>query len=249
MDAEGITAAEAAPKAAAMNNLAAAYYITAQGVPFIHAGEEMLRSKPDAAQEIGFNHNSYNAGDEINSIKWGKLADELVATSVDYYTGLIAFREAHPAMRLTSKSDVIASMTELETENLNVVAFLNNGAGIDDAIVSIFNADSEAHTVTLPEGKWSVQVNKTTAGTEALKIVEGTVEVESTSAMILVEAPADAVVTVPETEPATEPATEPVVEEVEEASASVGEIIAIVIIALAAIAAIGAAVVLEKKKK
>ena len=188
----------------------------------------------------------------VNSIKWGKLADELVADSVDYYTGLIAFREAHPAMRLTEKSDVIASMTELETDDLNVVAFLNNGAGIDDAIVSIFNADSESHTVTLPEGKWSVQVNKTTAGTESLKIVEGTVEVESTSAMILVEAPADAVVTAPETEApteaATEPATEPVVVE-EESSASVGEIIAIVIIALAAIAAIAAAVILEKKKK
>ena len=208
MDAEGITAAEAAPKAAAMNNLAAAYYITAQGVPFIHAGEEMLRSKPDSAQENGFNHNSYNAGDEINSIKWGNLADELVATTVDYYTGLIAFREAHPAMRLTTKADIIASMTDLETEDMNVVAFLNNGAGIDDAIVSIFNADSVSHTVTLPEGKWSVQVNKTTAGTESLKVVEGTVEVEGTSAMILVEAPADAVVDSSADENAEAPAAE-----------------------------------------
>ena len=208
MDAEGITAAEAAPKAAAMNNLAAAYYITAQGVPFIHAGEEMLRSKPDSAQENGFNHNSYNAGDEINSIKWGNLADELVATTVDYYAGLIAFREAHPAMRLTTKADIIASMTDLETEDMNVVAFLNNGAGIDDAIVSIFNADSVSHTVTLPEGKWSVQVNKTTAGTESLKVVEGTVEVEGTSAMILVEAPADAVVDSSADENAEAPAAE-----------------------------------------
>ena len=46
---------------------------------------------------------------------------------------------------------------------------------------SIFNADSVAHTVTLPEGKWSICVNKTTAGTEVLRTVEGTVEVESTS--------------------------------------------------------------------
>ena len=29
-----------------MNNLAAAIYMTSQGVPFIHAGEEMLRSNP-----------------------------------------------------------------------------------------------------------------------------------------------------------------------------------------------------------
>ena len=195
MDATGSTAEEAAPQAAAMNNLGAAYYITAQGVPFIHAGEEMLRSKPDAQQEVGFNHNSYNAGDEINSFKWGNLSDELVASTVDYYTGLIAFRKAHPALRLTSKEDVSAAMTELETEDLNVVAFVNNGAGMEEAIVSIFNADAAAHTVTLPEGKWSVCVNKTTAGTESLAVVEGTVEVEPTSAMILVQADPDAAVT------------------------------------------------------
>ena len=204
MDATGCTAEEAAAQAAAMNNLGAAYYITAQGVPFIHAGEEMLRSKPDAQQEVGFNHNSYNAGDEINAIRWDKLQDELVASSHAYYQGLIAFRAAHPAMRLTTKADVIAAMTEIETYNNNVVAFVNNGAGLEDAIISIFNADSVANTVELPEGKWAVCVNKNTAGTEALAIVEGTVEVDATSAMILVAADPNAEVTQPETEPEVE---------------------------------------------
>jgi pullulanase len=178
-----------------MNNLGAAYYITAQGIPFIHAGEEMLRSKPDAMQENGFNHNSYNAGDEINAIRWNKLQEELVASTHAYYQGLIAFRNAHPAMRLTTKADITAAMTELETENLNVVAFVNNGAGMEKAIVSIFNADAAAQIVTLPEGKWAICVNKTTAGTEVLGVAEGSVQVEATSAMILVEADADAEVT------------------------------------------------------
>ena len=200
MDATGCSAEEAAAQAAAMNNLGAAYYITAQGVPFIHAGEEMLRSKPDAQQEAGFNHNSYNAGDEINAIRWDKLQEELVASTHAYYQGLIAFRAAHPAMRLTTKADVIAAMTEIETYNNNVVAFINNGAGLEDAIISIFNADSVANTVELPEGKWAVCVNKTAAGTEALAIVEGTVEVDATSAMILVAADPNAEVTQPETE-------------------------------------------------
>ena len=194
MDATGCNAADAAGRAADMNNLAAAYYITAQGVPFIHAGEEMLRSKPDAAQENGFNHNSYASGDEINSIKWASLAEELVDGTHDYYQGLIAFRKAHPAMRLTTKDAIRGAMTELETEDANVVAFVNNGAGMEDAIISIFNADAVAHTVTLPEGNWSICVNKDTAGTEVIKTVTGTVEVDSTSAMILIAADADAVV-------------------------------------------------------
>ena len=195
MDATGCTAEEAAAQAAAMNNLGAAYYITAQGVPFIHAGEEMLRSKPDAQQENGFNHNSYNAGDQINSFKWAALSNELNANAYNYYKGLIAFRAAHPAMRLTTKAEIAGAMMDLMTDNNNVVAFINNGAGIDQEIVSIFNADAVAHTVELPEGKWAVCVNKTTAGTETLAVVEGTVEVEGTSAMILVRAADDAEVT------------------------------------------------------
>ena len=205
MSATGCTVEEAAEQAAAMNNLAAAYYITAQGVPFIHAGEEMLRSKPDSAQKHGFNHNSYSSGDAINSIKWSALENELVSVSHDYYQGLVEFRKAHPALRLTEKSVIVESITELETENLNVIAFLNNGAGVDDAIISIFNADTAANTVTLPEGKWSVCVNKTAAGTKPLAIVEGTVEVDATSAMILVEADPNAVI---EEQPTQEPAEE-----------------------------------------
>ena len=197
MDATGCTAQEAFAKAAEMNSLAAAYYITAQGVPFIHAGEEMLRSKPDAGQEIGFNHNSYNAGDEINSFKWATLQNEQIAASVDYYAGLIAFRKAHPAMRLTTKAEIIAAMTELETYNNNVLAFVNNGAGLEEyPIISIFNADAAVQTVTLPEGKWAVYVNKTTAGTEMLELVEGTVQVEGTSAMILAQVAPDTVLEV-----------------------------------------------------
>ena len=249
MDANGCSAEEAAAQAAAMNNLGAAYYITAQGVPFIHAGEEMLRSKPDSAQENGFNHNSYNAGDEINSIKWATLSDELVASTHDYYQGLIAFRAAHPAMRLTNKTDIQQAMTELETEDNNVVAFLNNGAGIDDAIVSIFNASNEAKTVTLPEGKWSIRVNKTTAGTDNLQYVEGSVDVEGTSAMILVAADPNAVIEEPATEAPAEAPTEPAAAEEEKESASVGEIIATVIIVIALVAAVAAVVILEKKTK
>ena len=187
MDATGCTAEEAREQAADMNKLAAAYYITAQGVPFIHAGEEMLRSKPDDAQDYGFNHNSYASGDAVNSIKWNTLADELVAESHDYYQGLIAFRAAHPAMRLTDEETIQASLTALETGNNNVIAILNNGAGVEKLeILTIINADSTEQVVELPEGIWKVYVNKDTAGTEILGYEKTTVAVEPTSAMILV---------------------------------------------------------------
>ena len=192
MDELGCTADEAKELAADMNNLAAAYYITAQGVPFIHAGEEMLRSKPDAAQENGFNHNSYSAGDEINSIKWYTLSDETVAQTHDYYQGLIAFRAAHPAMRITTKNEIWEVMETIATGDMNVTAFHNKGGNGEDAeIVSIFNASRETATVMLPAGEWNIYVNKEKAGTEILGTVKSTVDVEATSAMILVKVVSD----------------------------------------------------------
>ena len=188
MDATGKSASEVKKQAAAMNRLAAAYYITAQGVPFIHAGEEMLRSKPDAQQENGFNHNSYASGDEINSIKWATLEDELVSDTVDYYAGLIAFREAHPAMRMTTEAEIQAAMTVLETNNNNVVALLNEGGnGEDTKIITIINADAKNQSVELPDGYWDVYVNAVEAGTEVLSTEYDDVWVGDTSVKILVE--------------------------------------------------------------
>ena len=171
-----------------MNQLAAAYYITAQGVPFIHAGEEMLRSKPDAQQESGFNHNSYASGDEINSIKWSALKGGLEALAHDYYQGLIAFRAAHPAMRMTTEAEIQAAMSVIPTDSNNVVALLNKGGNGEDAqIISIFNAFDWYSTVELPEGIWDVYVDDKNAGTEVLYSVEESVDVAGTSAMILVK--------------------------------------------------------------
>ena len=183
-------AAKVAEQAARYNNLAAAYYITAQGVPFIHAGEEMLRSKPhtDAEGNFVFDHNSYSSGDGVNSFKWAELRNELNAASYNYYKGLIAFRKAHPALRMTEQAEILSAMSALETGSDNVIAILNKGGKVENAeILTVINAGTDT-TVTLPEGKWNVYVNATTAGTEIIETVDGTVSVAGTSAMILVKA-------------------------------------------------------------
>ncbi len=183
-------AAKVAEQAARYNNLAAAYYITAQGVPFIHAGEEMLRSKPsvDAENNFVFDHNSYSSGDGVNSFKWAELGNELNAASYEYYKGLIAFRKAHPALRMTEQAEILSAMSALNTGSDNVIAILNKGGNGEEAeILTVINAGTDT-TVTLPEGQWNVYVNATTAGTEVIETVEGTVSVAGTSAMILVKA-------------------------------------------------------------
>ena len=172
---------------ARMNKLSAAIIMTSQGVPFIQAGEEMLRSKP---QEDGsFEHNSYNQPDSLNSIKWDTLSDETYRDMVDYYAGLIAFRKAHSALQMTSAEEVAEHITMLGDLDFNVVAcHISAGAnGEENEIVAIFNPRSEATVVTLPEGHWDIYVDGHSAGTEVIGSANGAVTVDAVSAMMLVK--------------------------------------------------------------
>ena len=169
-----------------MNNLAAAIVMTSQGTPFFQAGEEMLRSKP--LPEGGFDHNSYKSPDSINSIKWDTLSDPMYQDVVDYYTGLIAFRREHSALRMTTAQEVAEKITQLSGLDFNVLGFhiAKDANGEQNELVVIFNPNAEATTVTLPEGSWEIHINGEDAGTRALATAEGTVVVAPISAMVLV---------------------------------------------------------------
>ena len=171
-----------------MNNLSAAIYMTAQGVPFIHAGEEMLRSKVN--EDGTYNHNSYNASDAVNGIKWSNLEDETYQNVVNYYKGLIAFRKLHPVMRLTTANDVATYVTALRGLEANVVGFsFKNGYEGEKAegIYVIFNANTAATTVELPEGNWNVYVQGDQAGTKVLANAEESITVDGISTVVLVK--------------------------------------------------------------
>lgn len=171
-----------------MNNLAATIYLTSQGIPFVHAGEEMLRTK--VKEDGTFDHNSYASGDQINSIKWNTLEDAVYADVVDYYTGLIAFRKAHPVLRLTTTEAVEAHVSVVDIAEKNVTAFSLTG-GIEgetaDAMYVVFNPNTQSTDITLPEGEWNIYINGENAGTEVLGTVSGTVTVDAISAMVLVQ--------------------------------------------------------------
>nr|MBQ8244968.1 type I pullulanase [Oscillospiraceae bacterium] len=170
-----------------MNNLAAAIYMTSQGIPFIHAGEEMLRSKP--TWKGTFDDNSYKSSDKVNSLKWDNLNDPVYQDVVDYYAGLIAFRKAHPALRMTDAAEVEAHIKQLPGLDFNVMACqISSGAnGEENDIIAIFNPRSSETVVDLPEGDWKIYVNAEDAGTAVLGEAQGQVSVEPISAMVLVK--------------------------------------------------------------
>lgn len=172
-----------------MNNLAATIYMTSEGIPFFQAGEEILRSK--VKSDGGFEENSYASSDAVNSIKWDNLNEEEYQNVYNYYKGLIAFRKAHPALRMTNAEDVAANVTPVVGLDANVVAFdINAGANGDtaDEMYVIFNANNEEKVITLPNGCWDVYIDGEKAGTEVLSTIKnGKAAVAPISAMVLIK--------------------------------------------------------------
>ena len=171
-----------------MNKLGSAIVFTSQGIPFLQAGEEMLRSKPSATVAGGFDSNSYKSPDSTNSIKWDNKGN--VSDVYEYYRGLIAFRKAHGALRMPTTAEVQEHLTFINDVPENVVAYTITGSPngeIAETLYVIYNANKEDITVTLPEGTWDIYVNGEKAGTEILGTAEGTLQVAGISAMVLTQ--------------------------------------------------------------
>ena len=164
-----------------MNNLAACFTVLSQGIPFMQAGEEMLRTKP--GKKGGFDENSYRSPDKVNSIKWEDLEKQEYRDNVAYYQGLIRFRKAHGALRLMTREEVAKKVRPIHCEEDHVAAFY-----IDDGeqeILAIFNADTQPITKNLPVGSWNVNIQGNKAGTEILETLKDKVTVEPISATVL----------------------------------------------------------------
>jgi pullulanase len=58
---------------------------------------------------------------------------------------------------------------------------------VSDSIFAVYNASSEATTVTLPEGEWTICVQGDKAGTESLGTATGSITVNGISTTILVK--------------------------------------------------------------
>ncbi len=161
-----------------MHQLANTIVFTAQGIPFLHAGVEMKRTKHGE-------HNSFNKPDSVNRIDWDWKYEN--RAMVEYYRSLIAFRKAHPAFRMTSAEQVRRHLSFLPSTDPQVVAFeLREHANNDpwNTILVIFNGSDQPKSVDLPGGPWQVALrDHRFAATPAT--LSGTVIIEPISALIV----------------------------------------------------------------
>jgi pullulanase/glycogen debranching enzyme len=131
-----------------MHRLASAIVFMSQGIPFIHAGQEFMRTKDGV-------ENSYKSSVEINRMDWELCA--VHQEDVTYMKHLIALRKAHPAFRMRTADDIRNHLV-FEKAPASAVAYtLRSHAGGDAAkhIYVLFNANAEQTTVVLPQlGAW-----------------------------------------------------------------------------------------------
>ncbi len=130
-----------------MHKLALSIVLTSQGISFLHAGTEFLRSKEGE-------ENSYKSSDSINQIDWSlKTKNKDV---LDYVKALIKLRKEHPAFRMQTAEAIRANIRFVHDKE-KLIAYTINGKPVGDKwdkLFIVYNANDEIKTMSLPEGEW-----------------------------------------------------------------------------------------------
>jgi pullulanase len=153
---------------------------TAQGVPFIHGGEEFARSKKG-------HENSYNAPDDVNQVDWS-----LKKTNADLFTyvrDLIALRKAHSVFRMRVKEQIGAWLKFPDTGDPSILMYTYEAGNVEGeswkkVCVIVNPADAISTEVKLPDGIWQVALDKDGAA-KGHQLAQGSVRVRYKSGMIL----------------------------------------------------------------
>ena len=163
-----------------MDKMAAAMVFLSQGIPFIQAGQEFLRSKPLPGG--AYDHNSYNAPDIVNSIKWNRKSEFIDV--YNYYKGLIALRKAHTAFRFPTRELIGKNMNFFSRLPQKVVGFsLTGDCSLEEIIVFLNPNNYDINLYAF--GKYNVYADGDRAGTEPLYTVEGDYSVKAYSIIVL----------------------------------------------------------------
>ena len=121
--------------------------LTAQGVPFIRAGEEMMQDKQGEP-------NSFRSPDAVNQIDWALKAEH--RGLFDYVRQLIALRKAHPAFRIPTAEGLRQWLRFLDTGDSGVIAYTLGEHANGDAwkeILVAYNGNRHPAEFRIPEAE------------------------------------------------------------------------------------------------
>lgn len=165
---------------ARLDKLAQTAVFTSQGVPFIYAGEEVMRDKKGV-------DNSFESPDSINAIDWKRKTEQ--AGVFAYYKGLVQLRKNHPAFRMAHADSVRKHLEFLPAEGSNLVAYRLKDRANGDAwkdIIVVLNARKQPAKQAVPEGKYTVVCKDGVINERGMGTMYGTgILVPAQSAMVV----------------------------------------------------------------
>ena len=159
---------------------AQSFVLLAQGVSFLHAGSEMLRSKP--LGDGKFDHNSYKSSYEINSLKWDEKIDNLSVFSA--YQSMITMKRDLAAFHYSTRAEI----------DENVTVEFGSDFGLADTLIKM-TVESAGKTYVVvflgsaPRTKIDLNGMKvlldTTGVLEAGAVIEGEVTMSANTTLVL----------------------------------------------------------------
>ena len=165
-----------------MHKLSQTIVLTSQGIPFLHAGTDFLRTKDGV-------ENSYNYPDSINQIDWDRKHE--YREVFDYYRDLIAFRKSHPAFRMPTSEMVQDHLFFESFDDNNLVGYtIKNNANGDvwKNVYVVFNGNTGSKSIDIPKGKWNVVLENYRIEQKGLRTINaGKYLIAGTSVLILAQ--------------------------------------------------------------
>lgn len=157
-----------------VSRLGISLVLLAQGIPFIQAGQELLRTKPDG--KGGFDSNSYRSPDSVNCIKWNCVTEH--KEYLQYCKGLIAIRKAHDELRLRTAAEV----REIRFTDLSGTAFaIHTGR-----LIIIINPHRRRAAMKLAKGEaYDVLCDGKNASVTPLYEIQGNASTAPQSVLVL----------------------------------------------------------------
>ncbi len=170
-----------------VSKLAALYLFVSQGITMVHSGQEWGRSKviaktsaPDPRQGK-MDHNSYEKDNQTNYLNFDEIS--INNRLFNFYHGLIALRNASPALRKSNPEDIFFKNTE---DPLHLSFHIDGKSAGDsyDYLVSM-NANQHDHRILhLPPGFWEMVVSAKNASQYKLAEISGTIKVPACSGVV-----------------------------------------------------------------
>lgn len=119
------------------HSLGTGMMLVSQGVPFIHAGQEFLRTKDG-------DENSYKSPDSVNQFDWSRPNE--YKDSVELFKQLVTFRKEQPLLRLSDYASIEEKAKLIKAEDNVIIYELKDQ---DKSLLVAINSNEESRPIDI----------------------------------------------------------------------------------------------------